>query len=389
MFRREQYRNRFGQRLWIVMGSCLVLALSSGCLGCVPNGVWLPDSSGYVYTAGKEGKQIMMVDIGRRQARVVVQNTGAATAVPAISPDGKQIAIAQHMVRPDEDNQVQVIVYDVAGKEVERSEKLSLDEKGSKEQQPKLHPEVYWAPQGDRLLLLAGNLPGIYDLKKKTLTKLPDLRPMIIGNSLSRPDGKGFLLGGGSIHFVSWNGEDRELKLTNFKLHDGRDQNLAAMILYPQIYNTRWDGDVALIRWSTRQVRIDTNKLEATLEEVAEQRTADRKPIQQTFALGKEGPFIRVAELVARNFEGKTEDRPDGGYGQFRVELIKRGEATPQVLVDQFEGCAQLLPSPNRKLVAIECGVSPLQKKTKPRRLIILVNAQGEVVAEIDGLKTH
>jgi hypothetical protein len=356
--------------------------------GCVPTGVWLPDSSGYLYTAGQDSDQVLLYDLAKRQTRVIVKNTKALTDVPAVSPDGKQIAVAP-FTKGDEGWSLQVVVYDLAGKETQHSESFSWKYNEPQEMDaPKPKSEVYWAPQGDKLLVMVSDNPGIYDLKKKTMTKLSDLRPMIIGNRLSCPDDKGFLIGGGSISYVDWNGEEKPVALKNFQLDADKDVDLVVMALYPQIYNTRWDGDIACIRWSKREMRIDTKKREATLEDVKEEQTADKKTIQQTYSFGKEGPTVRVVELLARTFD-KTSEREDSGYGEFRVELVKPGEDKPRVLLDKFAGGVQLLPSPNKKLLAIECGVSPtIQKQAKPKRTIILVNDKGEVVAEIDGLKT-
>ena len=366
-----------------------VSALLLGCLcGCVPTGVWLPDSSGYLYTAGKDGTHLMVYDVAKGTARFLVKSDKWGAAVPAVSPDGKQIGLAR-FTQLGEAPRVQITVYDLSGKEVQRSESFPWKDpqQAFESDGPKPQPQLYWSPSGDKLLLLAGDRPTIYDLKKKTQTRLLERLPMVIGNKLSRPDGKGFLLGGGSLHYIDWSGEDNKIALKNFTLNADQDVNLAAMALAPHIYSTKWDGDAALIRWSTRQMRIDTKKLEATLEEVKAEQTADKKTIQQSFSFGKDGPTVRVVELVARDFDNKNE-RTDGGYGQFRIELLKPGEAKPKVLVEKFAGCTQLLPSPNQKLLVIECGVSPFQEKAALKRLILLVNARGEVLTEIDALKT-
>src|SRR6516164_6830972 len=64
--------------------------------GCVPLGmVWLPDSSGFIYPAGKERQQLFFYDAATQKHRLLVADTGAATIIPAVSPDGKQIAVAR------------------------------------------------------------------------------------------------------------------------------------------------------------------------------------------------------------------------------------------------------------------------------------------------------
>src|SRR5262249_28004373 len=134
------------------------------------------------------------------------------------------------------------------------------------------------------------------------------------------------------------------------QLTPDKEADLWAMVCYPQYHSTRWDGDVALIRSSKRQLRIDTKKLEATLEAVKEEQTADQKTIQHAFTFGKDGPTVRVVELERRNYN--PEKGEELNIGQFRVELLKPGETKPKILVDKFDGVVQMLTSPNNKLLA-------------------------------------
>src|SRR5689334_14830011 len=68
----------------------LVLALVLGTAGCIPGGiVWLPDSSGFVYPAGKDLKRLQFYDVAKREHRVLIEDTGARSVYPGVSPDGK------------------------------------------------------------------------------------------------------------------------------------------------------------------------------------------------------------------------------------------------------------------------------------------------------------
>src|SRR6185369_4601893 len=68
--------------------------------GCVPT-TWLPDSSGFLYVkpvaAKKAGDppsgQLLHYDLKTKNTRVVVNDIGAGTMWPAVSGDGKRVAI--------------------------------------------------------------------------------------------------------------------------------------------------------------------------------------------------------------------------------------------------------------------------------------------------------
>src|SRR5262245_22533350 len=70
----------------------VIVALAAVASGCV-NGVgWLPDSSGFVYATDRQ--QLVLFDLKTKSSEVLVANTGTNTYWPAVSPDGKRIAVA-------------------------------------------------------------------------------------------------------------------------------------------------------------------------------------------------------------------------------------------------------------------------------------------------------
>ncbi len=52
--------------------------------GCYPGIAWLPDSSGFVYTGGKDERQLLLYDLKTKASRVVVADVGGP-AWPAVS----------------------------------------------------------------------------------------------------------------------------------------------------------------------------------------------------------------------------------------------------------------------------------------------------------------
>jgi dipeptidyl aminopeptidase/acylaminoacyl peptidase len=388
------------RRLLIVAALTLPPLLSAG---CVPAGVWLPDSSGYVYTAGENGEQLLLYDVEKRESRVLVKDTKAPTHVPAVSPDGKRVAVAR-ISKSEDDFWVQVIVYDLAGKEQHRSAEHAWKPRKGHDDKWEYRTELYWARQGDRLLVHAKGIddidhPVIYDLTTKTMTDLPAGSPVVVGNALARPDGAGFLFltlrSKGDLIYTDWTGKQTPIKLKQFKL-DQEDGELYHSLFYPHLHtDSRWDGDVAVVRSAKRQMRIDTRKLVATLEEGKEERTEDKKPIRTAFPFGKDGPAVRVVELKASDVGFKA-DRPEEDIDVLRVELRKPGDAKPKVLVDWVYGWVQLVPSPDKKWLAVESydmvghneKPMPVEIGAIGTRRIILVNERGEVVADIGGRKT-
>src|SRR4051794_40833832 len=79
-----------GSRHWLIF----LIPWLACCAGCIPGVGWLPDSSGFVYTGGNEKKQLLLFDVKKKTRTVLVNDVGGPTW-PAVSPDGKHIAVMQ------------------------------------------------------------------------------------------------------------------------------------------------------------------------------------------------------------------------------------------------------------------------------------------------------
>jgi hypothetical protein len=178
----------------------LVLALGSA--GCVPNVAWLPDSGGFVYLGGATGRQILLHDAAAGRQRILVADTGANTEWPAVSPDGRRVAVARlfdsggRLARSGDvstPSTLQVVVYRLDGQEAYRSEALPWNPKEYAGYLPHIQPMVFWAPRGDKLLVYADYTTGIYDVASGRLVRLNPTAPWVFGATPILPGGDGFL----------------------------------------------------------------------------------------------------------------------------------------------------------------------------------------------------
>ena len=103
-----------------------LVVIAAGCSsGCLPTATWLPDSSGFVYTEGAPAKRLVRYDLAKGRPRVLVEDTEGDAHLPAVSPDGKRVAVAQ-----GKEGRLRVILFDLDGKELQRSQFFSVRRRG-------------------------------------------------------------------------------------------------------------------------------------------------------------------------------------------------------------------------------------------------------------------
>jgi hypothetical protein len=379
----------------------LLLALPLAGTGCILSVAWLPDSSGFVYTAAG-GTRLVRYDLANKKQHVLVENTGAATLCPAVSPNGKRFAVAKLTLdAANKRSALQVILYDQKGKELKRSPAFNWALSGgavpAKEDAAYL-PQLFWAPKGDRILIQTGAYEGVYDVKANRLDHASAGVVLAFGGTPIRPDGAGFLVmknvrwpqwwdrqdntidPNPGFAFVHWDGKEEALKPPPFlmdraALKREKDGNKLGGLLFPGVYNSAWHDDVAQVSWNTDRLRYLTKKGQAVLAKIKPDLTADGLLIKQRYDFP--GGKVHVRAVVTR----WQADRPEQQV-PLRVEIVRAGRKAPEVLLKDVELCV-LVPSPNRKLVALRC----LGRTRGPRQpgedTIIVVNDRGEVAARI------
>jgi hypothetical protein len=355
------------------------LLTAAGCLtasGCIPGVTWTPDSRGFYFTAGKDYQKLYHFDVAARKARPVVADTGGSTLWPAVSPDGKRVAVA--VTAPDGGRKhYQVVVYDAQGKEVQRSRSFTptpraTDRNDKKDPGPPFW--LFWAPrgQGDKVLLQFPNSYALLDLKEDRFTDLGDGVLWVFGNSPVRPDGKGFLA-------LRPNAKPGEKDVAAFYDWQGGKQAVAAAdaeewnrLAVPFLFTSRWQGDVASARVGGLEFAVDTGKRTAAVTKVRPERTGDGLVIRQSYRFGKAGTRVRVVEL---SDDPKKENL-------MRVEVLP--EDAPARVVAEKAALTTLLPSPDGKTLAVRYLLGGPGQVRADR--VVVLNAQGEVLADINTL---
>ncbi len=349
----------------------LAATLAAGSAGCIPPGIaWFPDSTGFVYTGGKDKKQLMVFEVGQKKGRALPVKAGSP-AWPAVSPDGKRIALAWTTHIPsfwaDNTDRLTVLIVDRAGKVVHRA--ADIEDVDYSE-----ILQVWWSPRGDRLLISAETWARIYDVQTKKLTRLPG-PAVTFGTTPVRPDGKVLLLlhlEKLQYHLVDWDGKEQVIKpILTTLLKNSRDERFQ-MVRFPLSPDSGWDGKVASATGLGSRFRVDTGRLSVTNEDDKASKIYN--------------PYVRRHHVfpgrVAVHAGGPLEG--PGKVGTPRIELVRPGKP-PEVLVEKMY-FVLFFPSPDGKFLAVHWAddIAAAFGVTKQQDRILVLNARGEVVADLN-----
>ncbi len=336
--------------------------------GCLPGGTWLPDSSGFVFTAGRNYEQLMLFDAKTGKTSVLVKNMGGSTFWPAVCPDGKQIAVAHQKPKGKGEGTLQLVFYDRGGKELKRTEEFPWHPVDAKK--PYMHPLVFWSPTGDKILISASlDGSGLYDTKKEKLRRFEGM-PIIIGNSPFRPDGKGFLafVFEKDKEVILW--MDSNLRRTALRKSTKElvESDLIRWVINaPFLCDSWWEGSDAYSRYDIWQVRFNLQLNDLSTIKTEPERGADLKRVHRRFQFPKTKTQVRLVT---------TEEYASAGViDPVRVETQLPNAKKPTIVV-QEAGFAILLPSPDQTLVALRCFSRSLEDPATERLLIIDQNGR-------------
>jgi len=374
-----------GVTAWPVRVAIVALAaLASGCV----NGVgWLPDSSGFVYTTSKG--QLAVFDLKTKSSKVLVKDTGTNTYWPAVSPDGKRIAVAGLSFDGGKEGRLQVLIYDRQGREEHRSERLAWGRaKKGKPDRDCTMTQLFWSPDGTKLLVYGSTYrtygtTGVYDLKNNRMTRWERAVPSTFRTTPARSDGKGFLLArlredGEALQglgFVSWDGKERPIRL---KFDPNEEKEGAGAIfpvlVWPVLRRSRWDGAVAEVTVGTSRIRIDTAEGVGTLAESgkAEVMLGERL-IWQQHAFPERGAVLSVLTPA----KGKE------SYDEFTIVASgPKEKGLREIVPGGSNRLLGLFPAPDGKHAVVRVWEG--DRKGPDADLLWLVDGRGQVVAKID-----
>jgi hypothetical protein len=230
--------------------------------GCVPDAViWLPDSSGVIYT-DKDGARLNHYDLGKKATRVICADTGTRTPWPAVSPDGSRVAVCRQVIIQPPNSKTkttesQFIIYTLDGTEVHRSrihQAQGPSEANAKAGETLEGTGLIW-PTKDAIFLAGLR----YEVSRQRFSK-DDIFPMIFGAS---PDGESYL------------GVDYERRTEDGKIRlvlvdkDGWTQTADQLVEEHASYSTwtqhfRWSGPVATCQGRGKSLRIDIRNMTVT-----------------------------------------------------------------------------------------------------------------------------
>jgi len=199
---------------WLLLASGLLFAP-----GCEEN-VWLPDSSGFVFV--RRDHCLVHYDLATKTERVIVKHDWLSAGDdsflmdrPAVSPDGKQVALVRHTSSRDAEK-VQIFTYDLSGKATHVSAEFPLPGHAELSRAPVVTAGMaFWSPDGRRILFevlapldkqserarlsdpMGISTLGLYDLSSRRhilFTGLAlDEEEVALAFSPFTPDGRGFL----------------------------------------------------------------------------------------------------------------------------------------------------------------------------------------------------
>jgi hypothetical protein len=412
--------------------SAVFLAFGSICLGgCLPDRlVWLPDSSGFIYTAGTDRTKIVRYDVAQRASRVIANWPSQRTITPGLSPDGKQIALVR-IERSKDRQTAQAFLMNQSGETIHESKVFQFGDSRKELKATELQTAaVEWSPQGDHLLIVDsdGRL-GAYNTRNHTLRVLSGVRganlQLFCFDRLVAGDGSGFLAARGTPGPVEFKGSGSVQATVNpvhpaerGALHDSKEEIHKAREPATQPENAQGNPeqpfeDVVFVDWEGRvhnlEMQADTL---AALKRVFQEENLAKEKLQFFPKASWEGPvvvlpwvrgviridcarrtinFERNASITAEFERIKREDvvmatqltkgelvvqvRSMGAKAQsgnlMRIEVWIPKEAKRQTLVEnvaRFAFFPSIFASPDGRLAAIRYG---LKDETTDRILVV------------------
>jgi hypothetical protein len=372
------------------------LALLAGCEGPGGGVTWLPDSSGFVVTgpgaSGLEpehkgrhakGYSLHLFDVVSKTNMTVLADSGTCTVCPAVSPDGKLIALGRLEVYAHKPAMLHLIFVDRKGNEQKRSPPFLVcptpDSVGPDGEPVDTRPALgstwlVWETAHDKLIV-AGKEFGtaIYDPVTNQLRRLGGVAPGVYGGTAVPPDGRGLLtltLSGEEtvrMNLVEWDGTRHAIVLD-------LPVNRPKMSIQPPVPNkqfpSRWEASTAVVTGPRGTFRIDTALRVATFEPSAqEEMRGGRKKLVRQHEFPDTLNLLRLYSERTHSIDGGTK-KPTIWVA---VELFDPRLNQTHTVLPKISPLLDVDVAPNGRLVAL-----------RAESQIRVVDSRGQVVADFN-----
>ena len=353
------------------LASCAALLALPLVVGCVPTVAWTPDGESLVYTENGF-RRLVRYDLKTRTRTVLVEDTGAATVRPAVSPDGKHIALAN--VR-DGEAAVDLVIYDLAGKRARVVGSGALPKADAPPEDNGRGPFgtgalVAWSADGHVIVNTPlGERTWIFDARRGEYRVAVAALPWLLSGSPIGPEGGGFLtMKDGDKAFVTWDGKRHRV--------DGHDLEISWRSdgeTWPQL---TWDGHTARFHLPRTAALVSTKRRKVEIDRAEGRAVLEEKGLAAFHAFPGSPTRLCVYLLP---------ERPRDDYVRFRVEFQDVKAETRRVLVAECFTRNPFSPSPDGRRVAVRVtrldGKLPLGGKGEE---MLVVDEKGEVLARFD-----
>ena len=266
---------------------------------------------------------------------------------------------------------LQVIIYGMNGKVIRQSSPFIFSEAGAaNDQNNRGDTMLFWGPLNDQIIISSwtSDKPksAVYDVKNNRISIVPGVMAAAFSGNPFRPDGKGFIVGKfGDKDFTGMSFIDRQGKKHDIALKpealDSEDK--LDMLILPFVHSSSWEGNKAVVFNAKWRFEIDTERFVGKLVSSPQGQLNKGKELRQQYAFPNTSKVVRVWKSL---FE--------------RLEIFDSLEKKSKTLIEEANGCV-VFPSPNRKLVAVRCFEGE-RKEGKRSDLILVINQQGEIVAQ-------
>jgi dipeptidyl aminopeptidase/acylaminoacyl peptidase len=376
-----------------------VLLFALALPGCIPT-TWLPDSSGFIYVKPIKGTQpnaratgglLVHYDLQRKSGRVVVADIGPGTIWPAISPDGKSIAVARFKGEAGKATTVQIVLYDLQGKLLKESKELDWAPAELKSFVLTSDARLFWSPKNDMLVVADNKFTGLYDLQKGAMKVLDKTAVVVHAGTPVLPDGTGVLLmiaegdpkdKKARLVVMDWAGKEQKIDIAAFEtaVKDIKgDLGPTDLYVFPLLFPSWWEGNAALAgpKRDKLSYKIDTAKKVLSISEgfaalLKTEKGGAVTPLWFDFASGisvKLDPF----EDVSKDGKGKQ--------SYHKVLSVNNKTGKEETLAAKVPGMQIFVPSPNGNYLALGLDVE-FGGSTEPAQILV-INNKGELHAKI------